>query len=665
MAKYLIIFLIAIAITIATPVKSSSLNLDEGREYLTIRELNRMIPNLEDQEEKAQFLGQLGNLYLRTQNPKKALEAYTKSDQNHSSQSAKIGKIQSLKQIIQERTEELALIEERNGTMVTATSTRNLQELVEKEKQTKLDKQTQQVTSLRTIIDKVIQNGNPRQKIIATLVGQETNLLEINIEALTVQIQNLPNPEPYLVQLARQNPEATEQIIKTPKLSEAIELLSRYYFQQGDLEKAKALAYQSFNKPTEKNYSILWLIAKIEEVKGNLGTAIAYYNRAEREIKKQQFSLVKRKEFEMFYREYLKLLIKQKKFQEALKVNKQLKIRGLENYLGFPCPFLDQPNIKRPSNTHELIVNTIILEDTTHVLAQYPNQTIKHYTISLSQEELNTLIKKWQEDIFNVLKPNGDQERGKILYQLLIKPLELKNVKKLIFNNDGILRNIPMAALYDGDKYLIEKYEISSTLGLNINQRQLEQNVKEALLLGISNPKEGIVLPNVKTEIQKISRLIKDQTLINEQFTTESLIKELKNNNYDTLHIASHGIFGGTSDTSFILAYDRALSVTELITILSNNQINLLVLSACETATGNSRSVLGMAGIGTQTGIKTTIGTLWALQDSKETAGIMSHFYQGINQGHSASKALQNSITQQIENNTQISNWASPVIIEN
>ena len=664
MRKYVIIFFIVFAITIEFPVKS--LSISDGRELITIRELNQMISNIEDQEKKAQFLGKLGNLYLKIQEPEKALKAYRESDQNHPSQFAKVGKIQSLKQIIQKTTEELALIKETNGTMLTATSMRNLEKLVKKEEQAKLDEQTQQIAELKTLINNVIKNGNQRQKIIAILAGQETKLLEINWKKLINDIDNLPNPKPYLIQLAKQNPEATKEIIKTPQSSIEIQLLSNFYYQKGNLEKARTLAYQSFNKQKEKGYSIFWLIGKIENDKGNLETAVAYYKRAERKIKEQKFSLIQRKQIEGFYREFLKLLIKQERFKEALKVNKQLKIRGLENYLGFPCAFLDNQNIKHPSN-QDLIINTIIFDEETHVIAQYPDQQIKHYTINLSQKELNLLSQEWQKDIYNILEPLSDQTRGKRLYKLLIEPLEIKNqnIRKLIFNNDKILRNIPMAALYDGNKYLIEKYEISLTLGLSLSQGQFNQKSLDALLVGISKPKKGIPLPNVKMEIQEISKLIKDQTLMNQQFTTESFVKQLEKSDYNTLHIASHGIFGGTSDTSFLLAYDRALSITELITILSNNQINLLVLSACESATGNSRSLLGMAGIGTQIGIKTTIGTLWTLQDSKETVEIMTAFYQGIIEGDSESKALAVSIIKQIEKNTHISNWASPVIIEN
>jgi CHAT domain-containing protein len=104
------------------------------------------------------------------------------------------------------------------------------------------------------------------------------------------------------------------------------------------------------------------------------------------------------------------------------------------------------------------------------------------------------------------------------------------------------------------------------------------------------------------------------------------------------VHIASHGIFGGTADTSYILAYDDLLTLNGLQSLLKadqfrKNPIELLSLSACETAQGNDRAPLGISGAATKARAKSVLGTLWPVEDNAART-LMENFYKGLVTAH-------------------------------
>lgn len=94
-----------------------------------------------------------------------------------------------------------------------------------------------------------------------------------------------------------------------------------------------------------------------------------------------------------------------------------------------------------------------------------------------------------------------------------------------------------------------------------------------------------------------------------------------------------------------LLAYDKVINIREFDKLLKGkiktdaDAIELLVLSACQTAKGNKRSALGMAGVAAQAGARTTIATLW-LVDADSTALLMEEFYKGLKNGISKAEAL-------------------------
>ena len=242
------------------------------------------------------------------------------------------------------------------------------------------------------------------------------------------------------------------------------------------------------------------------------------------------------------------------------------------------------------------------------------------------------------------------------LYEWLIKPFEadIANLDTLIFVNDGLLRSVPMAALYDeaSEEYLIEKVAIATTPSLQLVTPRKTQRPSQlsALLIGVSEETsvEGRYfgnLPNVEKEIAAISEAMpKNKQLINEAFSTQALRRELSAEDYRILHIATHGTFGFDPEDNFVVTgVKRADSFNETLTISNLDRliravatperqpIELLTLTACDTAIGSSRATLGLAGIAVRAGVRSAIATLWSVSD-ESSANLIADFYNNLNQ---------------------------------
>ncbi len=227
------------------------------------------------------------------------------------------------------------------------------------------------------------------------------------------------------------------------------------------------------------------------------------------------------------------------------------------------------------------------------------------------------------------------------MYNWLLKPaatdLAQSHVKTLVFVLDGLLRNIPMAALYDGKQYLIEKYGIALTPGLQlVNPKPLQSQQLKAIAAGLTESRPGFsALPNVKRELEGIHSQIPGSLLLNNEFTSKALQNQVNSLPFSVVHLATHGQFSSKAEETFIVAWDKRIYVKELNNLVRTREqnrpeaIELLVLSACETATGDNRAALGIAGVAIRAGARSTIASLWNLDD-QSTAQLMSKFYQEL-----------------------------------
>jgi CHAT domain-containing protein len=202
------------------------------------------------------------------------------------------------------------------------------------------------------------------------------------------------------------------------------------------------------------------------------------------------------------------------------------------------------------------------------------------------------------------------------------------------------LQRVPIAALYDGEKYLIEKYSVALVPSLQlISPQKLQRKQLKVLAAGVSEQVKiqgefFAALVNVPKELEQIKQTFPDsQKLLNQEFTAKTIQKKLKLN-FPVVHLATHGLFSSNPQRNFIITGDgQSISIEELSNLLkeTGTTVELLVLSACETATGDERAVLGLAGMAVRSGARSTLATLWPVGDTS-TALFMGQFYQKLKQ---------------------------------
>ena len=157
--------------------------------------------------------------------------------------------------------------------------------------------------------------------------------------------------------------------------------------------------------------------------------------------------------------------------------------------------------------------------------------------------------------------------------------------------------------------------------------------------------------------------------LLNESFTYENflfLVSQQKQQQ-SFLHLATHGKFGGNAEQSWLQAYDQKIFLPQLESILlSSSPIHLLVLSGCETAVGNNRTLLGMGGLAVRTNVNHVVSTLWQIED-RQSSILIADFYENYRQGYDPSLALHKAQQEFVNknNNQHPYFWAGYISISN
>ena len=235
------------------------------------------------------------------------------------------------------------------------------------------------------------------------------------------------------------------------------------------------------------------------------------------------------------------------------------------------------------------------------------------------------------------------------LYQLLIAPIEpelqARKIGNLVFIPDGGLRSLPVAALHDGQRFLVEKYSTGIMPSFSLTDTRY-RNIKTAsvLAMGASKFTEQIPLAAVPSELEAIVKTRSGATFLNEAFTLENLKTQRRQQSFSILHLATHGEFkSGDPSNSYIQLWDSKLRMDQLGQLqLSNPPVDLLVLSACRTAVGDDQAELGFAGFAIQAGVKSVLASLWYVSDNG-TLGLMTEFYQQLQTAPIKSEALRRS----------------------
>lgn len=209
---------------------------------------------------------------------------------------------------------------------------------------------------------------------------------------------------------------------------------------------------------------------------------------------------------------------------------------------------------------------------------------------------------------------------------------------------------LPIAALWNEreERFLVEEMAVAITPGLELRSPS-PIAVERARLLaaGLTTEVEGFAqLPNVVLEVDSVSDAFNGQQMIGKSYTTATLKDAFASGKFDIVHIASHGVFDESSEDGFLVTSDGRLGIDELADVIrttrfdQDTRLELLVLSACETAVSSPRAAFGLAGVAIRSGAGSAVGSLWRVSD-RATASLFRRFYEELaREGVSRAEAL-------------------------
>ena len=334
-------------------------------------------------------------------------------------------------------------------------------------------------------------------------------------------------------------------------------------------------------------------------------------------------------------------LAQQDLLRQARDVLEDFKAAELRDYFRDDCVEALQSrlaNIESVSSS-AAVVYPVSLPDRLVVLTTWPSGEIVQHEKAINQSDLaqeaSALRRRVEQAGTRRYLPHAQK-----LYDWLIRPiapeLEKKEVKTLVFVPSGALLTVPMAVLHDGQGFLVDRYALGLTPGLELTDpRPFKQQDPEALLAGLSEGVDGFAaLPNVVGEIDQVHSILGGEVLLNGDFRRDTLREQLAEQAYSVVHLATHAVFSSTDDGAYLLTFDGPLSMQGLAVDIGTfrfrkQPLELLTLSACETAQGSERAALGLSGVAVQAGARSALGSLWSVNDPA-TARLVGTFYQGL-----------------------------------
>lgn len=450
------------------------------------------------------------------------------------------------------------------------------------------------------------------------------------------------------------------------RYAEALELTGRARFLAQETQNPEAL------------YQWEWQTGRLLAALGRAEEAIASYRRAIQSLQpirndlyltyaSRPGSASSREAVGRVYFELVDLLLRQSdaltdpdrvqsNLVAARGVVEQLKSAELEDYFQCECVNVAKKTPLEKVSPDAAVIYIIPLADRTEILVGF-SKGLERFTAAVGSRELTAEVERFRMDLekrttYEYLEP------ARHLYDWLIRPLrdELarQQIQTLVFVPDGALQTVPLAALQDGERFLIEDFSVAVTPGLTLTApgESGRRNRGQVLIAGLSQPVQGFPpLDYVPIELQNLRVLYPGEELFNKSFLDKTLQKEFEDGLYSIVHIASHGQFEHDCNKTFILTYDDKLTMDDLERLISPSQfrrerVELLTLSACQTAAGDDRAALGLAGVAVKAGARSALATLWFVND-RASATMMTEFYTQLASAPPMSKARALQLAQQ------------------
>lgn len=459
-----------------------------------------------------------------------------------------------------------------------------------------------------------------------------------------------------------EEPHQSQQNLKSESQQKAVELTQ------------KALNLIQPLAAPDLAYQWQWQLGRLLVEQGKTESAIATYQTAVNSLElirsdllainpEIQFSF--RDNVEPLYRQLVDLILSPEKInspsltqslEQVIKIIDSLQLAELENFLGCDLGQFQDLDRNEP-DPNAATIYPILLKNRLAIIFDIPGQQprLGYRETEISYSEIARTLRA----LGKALEISGNTpevlEEAEKVYQWVIKPLDPvlernRQIQTLVFVLDGELRNIPMGVLYDGEQYLLQKdYAIAVAPRLKLfAPKPIEQKLN--IFLGGVNLFQTIA----GREFESIERLEEEldgiiaepiatgELILNERFTKANIRQQFQTGNFSAIHWKTHGVFSSNPEETYIVAYEDIIAARDLSTLIQTDRaepLELLVLSACETAKGDRRAVLGLAGIAVQSGARSAISTLWKADDAANTE-LMVRFYQQLSQGKSKGRAL-------------------------
>jgi CHAT domain-containing protein len=343
----------------------------------------------------------------------------------------------------------------------------------------------------------------------------------------------------------------------------------------------------------------------------------------------------------------------QQLLREARDTVEQLKAVELEDYFHDDCVNVVRAKTRALESVdeHTAIIYVVPFADRTELLVSLASG-MKRFKVPASAETLTAEVRQFRRNL-ETRSTYAYLEQAEELYGWLIKPihglLTEQRIDTLVFVPDGALRTIPLASLYDGKQFLVQEFAVAVAPGLSlVVPRPLVEKKVHLLLGGLSEAVQNFPpLDFVPGELKSIEGLYPSRKLLNQDFVLPAIREKMTEEQYSIVHIASHGQFGRDASQTFVLTHDARLNLNDLEAMIRPSQyrgqpVEMLVLSACQTAAGDDRAALGLAGVAVKAGARSALATLWFVND-QSTSVLVKEVYNQLRQnpGLSKAKALQ------------------------
>jgi CHAT domain-containing protein len=279
-------------------------------------------------------------------------------------------------------------------------------------------------------------------------------------------------------------------------------------------------------------------------------------------------------------------------------------------------------------------------------------EAARRHRHSISRAELQALLDRLVANLADVSEEQPVRRDGEQLYRWTIGPhraaLDGAGVTLLAVVLDPNLRNIPIDALFDGQRYLVESFAVAIAPDVTLAPASDRGRSGPVLLAGLGQARSNLpALPLVPQQLARLQQLLGGVVLLDDRFTQQALESKLVNEPIAILHLATHGQFSSDRAGTFLQTWDQRLDADRLDLVLNQRQtrrpepLDLLALSACQTAKGDRYGALGMAGLAVRSGARSLISALWKIPADETPDQLFEAFYRAWLGGASKARALQ------------------------